>query len=160
MNVAGEYTMQYSRKQTWNALTDPQVIQKCTPGCQSLIILAPNHYEMVVKISIASISGTYKGELRLCDKTDQERYSMVVEGAGPIGTMNVTGDVVLQESGGRTSVVYTFDARVGGAITGLAQRGLVPIAKFLIKQYFGSVAKEIAENDSENHAIAPQEIHK
>jgi uncharacterized protein len=161
MNVAGEYPMQYSRARTWAALNDPQVIRKCTPGCQSMDIVAPNHYKMVVKIGVASISGTYKGSLELCDKRDQEQYSMVVEGAGPIGTVNVTGNVMLRGSAdGHTTIAYNFDARVGGANTGLAQRGLVPIAKYLIKQFFGNVAREIAAKDSATQADATQDIDR
>lgn len=155
MKIAGEYTMKYSREETWDALNDPQVIQKCTPGCQSMNTLAPDDYEMVVKIGIASISGTYKGKLKICDKVVPQKYAMVVEGSGPIGTMNVTGDVVLKEDGKNTIIAYNYDARIGGAIAGLARRGLIPIAKFLIKQFFESVAEEIAQRSGETRASTP-----
>jgi hypothetical protein len=154
MNVAGEYTMAYPREQIWEALNDPQVLSKCTPGFQSMNIVAPDHYEGVVKIGIGSISGTYKGEMKLCNKVDHERYTIVGEGSGPIGTMNVSGDIELQESDQQTTIVYTFETRIGGAVAGLAQRGLIPITKYLIKKFFGNLAEELAEKNGNDGAGA------
>ena len=150
MNVTGEYTMAHPKHQTWAALNDPQVLGKCTPGFQSINIIAPDHYEMVVKVGIGSISGTYKGAMKLCDKVGHDKYSIVGEGSGPIGTMNVAGDIELQESDGQTTILYKFEARVGGPVTGLAQRGLIPIAKFLIKKFFGNIAEELTAGNDEN----------
>ncbi len=143
MNIAGEYVLYCSRQAAWQTLNDPQVLARCTPGCQSLNVLEPDSYEMVTKIGIASISGTYKGRMRLCDKEGEEKYSMIAEGTGPIGTINISGAITLKEAGATTSVNYSFEARVGGSMTGLAQRALLPIAKVLTKQFFKSIAREL-----------------
>jgi carbon monoxide dehydrogenase subunit G len=150
--TAPEYILECSKERTWRALNDPQVLSRCTPGFQSMNVVAPDHYEGVVKVGIGSISGTYKGEMKLSDKVDQEKYTIVGEGAGPIGTMNVTGNIELQELDALTTIIYSFEARIGGAVKGLAQRGLVPIAKYLIKQFFGSLAEELAAEKIENRS--------
>lgn len=152
MNVTGEYILECSKERTWRALNDPQVLSRCTPGFQSMNVVAPDHYEGVVKVGIGSISGTYKGEMKLSDKVDQEKYTIIGEGAGPIGIMNVTGNIELQELDALTTIVYSFEARIGGAVKGLAQRGLIPIAKYLIKQFFGSLAEELAAEKIENRS--------
>ena len=147
MKFEGETAIRGTRSVVWGALTDPGVIERCTPGCQSLTVVGPDDFEMVTKIGIASISGTYKGRMRLADRLAGERYAMSAEGAGPIGTMGVTGIVTLQEDGDATRVAYSFEATVGGAMTGMAQRALLPIAKLLTKQFFKRVENVIAGED-------------
>ena len=144
MKFEGEAQLNGGRSAVWAALIDPRVIERCTPGCQSLIVVAPDDYALVTKIGIASISGTYKGTMRLGDKVAGERYTMAAEGAGPIGTMSVAGTVTLNDDGVATRVGYSFEVMVGGAMTGMAQRALLPIAKLLTKQFFKSVDKLLA----------------
>ena len=144
MKFEGESRLKRARAAVWDALVDPAVIERCTPGCQSLSIVAPDDFELVTKVGIASISGTYKGRMRLGEKVAGERYAMSAEGAGPIGTMSVAGVVTLADEGDETLVGYSFEATVGGAMTGMAQRALLPIAKLLTKQFFKSVDKLLA----------------
>ncbi len=144
MKFEGQSVLNRPKDAVWDALNDPRVIELCTPGCQSLLILAPDAYELVTKIGVASISGTYKGTMRLGEKVAGERYAMAAEGAGPIGTMSIAGIVALAESGAVTSVDYSFEVTVGGAMTGMAQRALLPIAKLLTKRFFKSVDRLLA----------------
>ncbi len=144
MKFEGETRVNGARPAVWEALIDPAVIERCTPGCQSLTIVAPDDFALVTKIGIASISGTYKGTMKLGGKIAGERYAMAAEGAGPIGTMNVAGMVTLQNDGDATRVGYSFEVTVGGAMTGMAQRALLPIAKLLTKQFFKRVDKLLA----------------
>ncbi|MBM4227066.1 MAG: carbon monoxide dehydrogenase subunit G [Gammaproteobacteria bacterium] len=147
MKFEGESEVSGTPPVVWDALIDPKVIERCTPGCQSLAVVGPDDFELVTKIGIASISGTYKGRMRIAEKLVGERYVMSAEGAGPIGTMSVVGIVTLQDNGDATRVAYSFEATVGGAMTGLAQRALLPIAKLLTKQFFKRVEKVIAGED-------------
>lgn len=147
MKFEGETRVSGARPVVWAALMEPGVIERCTPGCQSLAVVEPDHFELVTKIGIASISGTYKGRMRLAEKLQGERYAMLAEGAGPIGTMSVAGTVTLLDDGDATRVSYSFEATVGGAMTGMAQRALLPIAKLLTKQFFKRVEEVIAGED-------------
>jgi len=138
MKFEGESEVSGTPPVVWDALIDPKVIERCTPGCQSLAVVGPDDFELVTKIGIASISGTYKGRMRIAEKLVGERYVMSAEGAGPIGTMSVVGIVTLQDNGDATRVAYSFEATVGGAM---------PIAKLLTKQFFKRVEKVIAGED-------------
>lgn len=143
MKFEGESLLTGPRDTVWDALHDPRVLERATPGCQSLSVVETDSYELVTKIGIASISGTYKGSMRLGEKLGREQYALFAEGAGPIGTMSVAGRVALQERGATTAVNYSFEVTVGGAMTGLAQRALLPIAKLLTKQFFKGVEQAL-----------------
>jgi len=145
MNITGEYVFKCERDQVWKALNDPQILAKCTPGCESMNVVEEDIFEMVLKIGIAAISGTYKAKMQLCGKVAPELYSMVVSGAGPIGTMNVKGDIVLEEQAGSTKMKYTFEVTIGGVMTGLGMRALSPIAKVLMKQFFNAINEEASK---------------
>ena len=144
MKFEGETLVNGPRAAVWQALHDPRVIERCTPGCQSLRVVAQDDFELMTKIGIASISGTYKGTMRLADETPGERYAMAAEGAGPTGTLSLAGVVFLDDRGAVTRVRYGFEVTIGGALAGMAQRALLPIAKLLTKQFFKSVDKLLA----------------
>ncbi|MCC7122358.1 MAG: carbon monoxide dehydrogenase subunit G [Gammaproteobacteria bacterium] len=143
MKFEGESLLTGPRDAVWDALHDPRVLERATPGCQSLSIVEPDSYALVTKIGVASISGTYKGSMRLGRDPGREQYVLFAEGAGPIGTLSVAGQVALQARGAATAVNYSFEVTVGGAMTGLAQRALLPIAKLLTKQFFKGVEQAL-----------------
>jgi carbon monoxide dehydrogenase subunit G len=145
MNLTGEYIFNGNRGQVWKALNNPEVLRKCTPGCQSMQVVEEDIFEMVLKIGIAAISGTYKAKMQLCNKVEPETYAMLVSGSGPIGTMNIVGDIALEDNAGSTKINYTFEVTIGGVMTGLGMRALSPIAKVLMKQFFNAINEEVSK---------------
>ena len=63
MKVSGEATLHAPVDKVWVALNDPGVLVRTIPGCERLEATGPDSYQMVVTAGVASIKGTYAGEV-------------------------------------------------------------------------------------------------
>jgi uncharacterized protein len=89
---------------------------------------------------VASIRGTYKGEVRLTDQQPPGSFVLRAAAAGPPGTVTAEAKVTLADlGGGRTRLEYAADAVVGGAIGGVGQRVLAGVAKKTAGEFFAAV---------------------
>jgi carbon monoxide dehydrogenase subunit G len=126
-------------------MLNPDVLSKAIPGCEKLVHLGDNNYEMIVKIGIAAVKGTYTGKIQLADIVAPESYKMALEGTAFPGA--VKGQVVIRltDEGGTTNVSYTSDVQVSGKIAAVGTRFLGMTAKMLAGKFFDGFAKEIGK---------------
>jgi uncharacterized protein len=65
MNVSGSAVLSAPRERVWEALNDPAILVRTIPGCSRLEEVDQDAYRMTVSAGVASIKGTYQGEVRL-----------------------------------------------------------------------------------------------
>lgn len=145
MRIAGSHTINAPRADVWKALQDPAVLARTLPGCQQLEVVGPDRYAATVNAGVASIKGTYQGEVELTGKQEPERYTMRASGAGGPGTIQADASVTLHDEGGATRITYDADAVVGGMIGGVGQRMLVGVAKKTAGEFFTAVERDLVE---------------
>lgn len=139
MKIEGSYTFDAPRDRVWQVLLDPKVMAQCMPGCERMNEVAPDQFEAIMKVGVASVKGTYKGKVSIKDKQAPSHYILSGEGSGGPGFMQ--GDVVidLEEQNGKTVLTYSTDAKIGGLIASVGQRMLNGVAKMMVEQFFKKV---------------------
>lgn len=140
MKLSGEATLHAPIDRVWAALNDPGVLVRTIPGCERLEATATDAYRMVVTAGVASIKGTYAGDVRISDRREPNSFLMTAAGAGGPGTVSTEVRVGLADAGdGSTMLTYDADAVVGGVIAGVGQRMLAAVAKKTAGEFFRSV---------------------
>ncbi len=140
MKVSGDALLHAPVDQVWSALNDPAVLVRTIPGCERLEATGPDAYRMVVTAGVASIKGTYTGEVTLCEQQEPSSFLMKASGAGGPGTVSTEVRVRLADAGdGSTRLTYDADAVIGGAVAGVGQRMLVGVTKKTAGEFFQSV---------------------
>lgn len=140
MKVNGSATLHAPREKVWAALNDPAVLVRTIPGCSQLEETGPDAYRMTVSAGVASIKGTYQGDVSLTDKEEPGAFTLRASGAGAPGTVSADVRVTLADSGdGGTQLDYAADAVVGGVIGGVGQRVLSGVAKKTAGEFFRAV---------------------
>ncbi len=139
MKVTGEATLHAPIERVWQALNDPAVLVRTIPGCQRLEATGPDSYAMTVTAGVASIKGTYSGEVKLRDQQPPASFVMSAAGAGAPGTLSTEVQVCLSEVDGGTRLTYDADALIGGMIGGVGQRMLAGVAKKTAGEFFAAV---------------------
>jgi carbon monoxide dehydrogenase subunit G len=139
MKVAGEAVLHAPIDEVWAALNDPAVLVRTIPGCERLETTGPDAYAMTVTAGVASIKGTYAGNVALSDQEHPNSFVMKASGAGGPGTVSAEVKVMLAEMDGATRLSYDADAIVGGVIGGVGQRMLAGVAKKMAGEFFGNV---------------------
>ena len=97
--VTGSATVQVPRDELWKALNDPAVLVRTIPGCSRLEEISPDAYRMTIYAGVASIKGTYQGEVRLADQHQPDSFVLHASGAGAPGTVNADVSVHLSDQG-------------------------------------------------------------
>jgi carbon monoxide dehydrogenase subunit G len=101
--------------------------------------VAPDQFEAVMKVGVASVKGTYKGKVSIKDKQTPSHYVLSGEGSGGPGFMQGDVAIDLDEQNGQTVLKYSTDAKIGGLIASIGQRMLNGVAKMMLEQFFKKV---------------------
>ena len=145
MKISGTAVLHAPVDQVWAAFNDPAVLARTLPGCRELREVGPDAYKMTVTAGVASIRGTYEGDVALIEQNPPDSFVLKAAGVGAPGTVSADVKVSLQESAtGGTELSYDADAVVGGVIGGVGQRMLTGVAKKMAGQFFAAVDADIA----------------
>ena len=144
MKIEGAQKVHALRERVYAALTDPKILQKCIPGCESLEQTADNIYAAVLKAGVGAIKGKFKGEVRLEEMRPSEHYRIVVEGKGTVGFAKGSADFDLTDADGVTLITYSGELQIGGTIAGVGQRMIEAAAKMMAARFFAALEAEVA----------------
>ena len=144
MKLSGEATLRADVARVYAALNDPAVLVATIPGCQRLEQVGPDAYRATVTAGVASIKGTFDGDVRLTDQEAPHTFTLHASGAGAPGTVSAVATVVLAAAGeGTTLLSYDADATIGGVIGGVGQRMLTGVAKKTAAEFFAAVDRDL-----------------
>jgi uncharacterized protein len=145
MKISGTAVLNAPVDQVWAAFNDPAVLARTIPGCLELREVGPDAYKMTVTAGVASIKGTYEGNVALTEQNPPSFLVLKAAGAGAPGTVGADVKISLLDSAtGGTDLSYDADAVVGGVIGGVGQRMLTGVAKKMAGQFFAAVDADIA----------------
>ena len=150
MRIAGTATLHAPVEAVDAALQDPRVLVRTIPGCERLEQVGEDAYAMTVTAGVASVRGTYAGDVRLTDHQAPNAFRLRANGSGTPGT--VAADVTVNLSpgdNGTTVIAYDADAVVGGMIGGVGQRLLTTVAKRTAGEFFGAVEEVLTSGGVE-----------
>jgi carbon monoxide dehydrogenase subunit G len=143
VNLDGSAVLHASPDRVWEVITDPAVLARTIPGCESLEQTGQDEYRMNVTVGVGAIRGTYAGEVRLSDQQRPTSYVMHASGAGGPGNVRATVTINLERDGDGTALTYSADAVVGGPVAGVGQRMITGVAKRMAGQFFTAIDDEL-----------------
>jgi hypothetical protein len=158
MKVAGTATLHAPVETVYQTLRDPRVLVSTIPGCERLEEVGEDAYAMTVTAGVASVRGTYAGDVRLTDHQAPNGFVLRASGSGTPGT--VTADVTVSLTpgdNGTTELTYAADATVGGMLGGVGQRLLTTVAKRTAGEFFTAVDEVLTSGGVEEAALTPVE---
>ncbi len=147
----------------WAAILDPDVLQACIPGCESLTGSVDEGYQAVVVQKVGPVSARFTGVVRISDIEEGRALRISGEGkGGPAGFAKGAARVVLEPCEAGTRLGYEVEASVGGKLAQLGSRIIDGFAKKLADQFFErfQAAVEAPEPEAETAEAAPEERKK
>jgi carbon monoxide dehydrogenase subunit G len=144
VNLDGSAVLQADPDKVWEVITDPAVLARTIPGCESLEQVGDDEYRMNVSVGVGAIRGTYAGEVKLTDQHRPKSYVMHASGAGAPGNARATVTINLEQAEpGTTTLTYSADAVIGGPVAGVGQRMITGVAKRMAGQFFTAIDDEL-----------------
>ena len=148
MRIEGDYLLPLQPQAAWNLLLNTDVLSRAMPGCQSLIPIGPDQYEVRMKMAISSIQGLFAGKIRIADQNPPSSYRLLIDSQGKLGFVRGGGLLTLVADGDSTRVHILGEVQVGGLVASVGERMLDMTTKMIIKRFFNSLeaeAKGLAE---------------
>jgi carbon monoxide dehydrogenase subunit G len=144
VNLDGSAVLHADPERVWSIITDPAVLARTIPGCESLRQVGDDEYEMNVSVGVGAIRGTYAGEVRLTDQQRPSSYVMHASGAGAPGNARARVTINLEPGDdSTTTLTYSADAVIGGPVAGVGQRMITGVAKRMAGQFFTAIDNEL-----------------
>jgi uncharacterized protein len=169
MNLNGQRTIHATVAQTWAGLNDPQVLQQCITGCESMLADGEGSFKLLLAMKVGPVSARFSGQLRREDVQPLASYKILFEGqGGAAGFGKGQACVSLQDVGGLTRLTYTSQANVGGKLAQVGSRLIDSVAAkvaddffksfetLMQKQHAADLPTGASEPEAEGRAIQPQ----
>lgn len=156
MKLSGQATLNAGVDQVYAALNDPSVLVRTIPGCQRLEQVGDDAYRATIIAGVASIKGTFDGDVRLSDQQAPHSFTLHASGVGAPGTVTAVARVTLAAvDDSTTQLSYEADATIGGVIGGVGQRMISGVARKTAGEFFAAVDRAIAAPAVDRAIVAP-----
>ena len=142
MKLEGTHQLEAARERVYQSLVNPEVLQRCIPGCERLERTGENTFAATIRTGVGSIKGVFEGKVQLENLREPEHFRIVVEGKGAPGFLKGSGDLDLAQEENTTKVTYSGDVQVGGTIASVGQRMIQGAAKMMATQFFTCLGAE------------------
>jgi uncharacterized protein len=159
--MKGEQLIAAPQQATWEALNDPDVLKACVPGCESITLVNPNEYQVLMTAKVGPVSAKFRGRLSLSDIKPPDSYSLAFEGqGGAAGFAKGGAQVRLFPEKDQTRLVYDVKANVGGKLAQIGSRLVDAAAKKVADEFFNNFNKRVsAAGEETTVVIAPEPAH-
>lgn len=153
MKMSGNRFIAATREEVWEKLNDPDVLQRCIPGCEKLEKKSDTEMSAVVAVKIGPMRARFNGNVELQNLNPPESYRISGSGqGGAAGAASGGADVRLVAADGGTELTYDVDATVRGKMAQLGARLIDATAASLANQFFDNFAKEVTGPEAEEEA--------
>jgi len=133
-----------TQHQTWEALIDPEVLQRCIPGCVEVARTSPTEYHVTLHTRVAGIEASYEGEILMSDVNAPDSCTLAFEGKGAAAGLAIgTAQINLAQKEQGTRLTYTVAAMAGGKLAQCGDRALVGAAEKIIAKFMAAFTEHM-----------------
>jgi len=158
--MTGEQLIPASQQDVWEALNDPDVLKACVPGCESITLVNPNEYQVLMTARVGPVSAKFRGRLSLSDIKPPTSYSLAFEGqGGAAGFAKGGAQVKLVPEKEQTRLVYDVKANVGGKLAQIGSRLVDAAAKKVADEFFKNFNDRMSASEDETVVMHPEPAH-
>jgi carbon monoxide dehydrogenase subunit G len=155
--MTGEQLIPASQQDTWKALNDPEILKACVPGCESITLVNPNEYQVLMTAKVGPVSAKFRGRLSLFDLKPPQSYSLAFEGqGGAAGFAKGAAQVKLTpQNAGETKLSYDVKANVGGKLAQIGSRLIDAAARKVADEFFQNFTRRMSAAEDETVTMQP-----
>lgn len=141
MKLEGRHMVEISCHQAWNALIDPGVLRRCTPGLDELYCDGPGRFKGAIEAKLPNVVGRFEGSMFVVEEDPPNHLRLRFDGESPNG--KIAGHLWLRfaEADEGTEVRYEADFTAGGLYGRIGEAAIAAAARELALQFFDAVER-------------------
>jgi carbon monoxide dehydrogenase subunit G len=147
MKFDGTVVIQAPIERVFKGLTDANLVSSCAPGLQSMEVVVPDEkFKVVASIGFGAVKITFDVDVEFVEKHEPDYARVKAHGKAPGSAVDVAADMRLTaDSPTQTTLNWSADVSIVGAIAGLANRLMGGITKSLSTTFFNCIRTKIEE---------------
>jgi uncharacterized protein len=122
VHFEGRFAVRAPRSRVWSFLLDPQEFSICIDDPHAIETLSQDRFRGTVKTGVAFIRGTFAWSATIQERAPPERAQMAVHGSGMGSGFDVLATFALSEVDAVTTVSWSADVHMSGAIATVGER--------------------------------------
>lgn len=147
MEFKGRYLIPASADAVWAALNDPDILQRCIPGCDRMEKTDPTHFSASATLKIGPVKAAFRANIALANLEPPRRCTLKGEGQGGVaGFARGEAEVELTPDPGGTVLTYSAQAMIGGKLAQIGQRLIDGAAKQIADDFFARFASAVGSS--------------
>ena len=148
MKLSGSYQINLEKQKVWEALNNPEVLKKAIPGCKEFKKNSATKFSATATNKIGPFNASFTGNIELKDLNPPNSYKITGSGNSPVGFASGEAEVMLEDENGRTKLIYTIEANVGGKIAQIGSRLIDMTAKKMADVFFSKFSELISNKSN------------
>lgn len=119
MRIEDRFVVAAPRDRVWAAITDPNVVAPCVPGCQGVTIASPTLYKAKVRVQLGVIKADFNVDVELTSQTPPEEMRSRTRGEEGSRASTISAENVLrvtERAPNETEVSYASEVSVVGRL--------------------------------------------
>ncbi|GAB1577050.1 CoxG family protein [Bordetella petrii] len=158
MRIADAQWIPATQHQTWDALLDPDVLQKCLPGCVKVERRSPTEYALALHAAVGGMDADYEGEILLSDLNPPHSCTLAFEGKSETACLAIgTAQITLSPKDHGTRLAYTVAAMAGGTLGKVGEPALMKAGGKLVGKFFAGFIDHMAKQPRTAPPPEPEE---
>ncbi len=155
------------RREVWQALNDPALLQECLPGCESFERADEDSFDLVLMAKVGPVKARFKGQVFLTEVVAPQSCRMHGAGKGGVAGF-VKGDAEIrlealfddkfddkfdEQEEAMTEMTCIVTATVGGKLAQVGSRLVSGAARKLATEFFTRFVQMTVGEDAEEVAL-------
>lgn len=144
MRFEGTLDIAAPRDRVWAFVTDPKAVSECAPDVQSIEVLDPAHFKLVVRAGVGPIRATFNLDIVFTELTAPEKAVVRVRGQAPGSAVEMLNTMELSSPAPeRSSMRWASDVNVSGTIAQMGARLMQGTADRMTQQVFACIKAKL-----------------
>jgi carbon monoxide dehydrogenase subunit G len=137
MEFTGDFTSDHDADELWSYFTDPDVLEACAPGCESMTLVSPSRIDATLAVGVGSVKPSFDVTATVTEYEKPRRLGLEATGEASRNSFAVTALLELAENGdGSTTASWTATANVSGLVASMGERALGSVSTKLVNDFF------------------------
>ncbi len=141
MEISGAASVKARPDAVGRVLSDPAMLQRSLPGCQSLVPEGDG-YRIEISIGVAAVRGTYQGLIRILRHDPGAQFDFEIALEAPRGYVEASVRTTFRPSVDGTEIAYAAESELGGTLAALGQRVAAGVATLMVRQFCDGIGRE------------------
>jgi len=119
LKIEDSFTLKTSQDNVWNAITNPNIVAPCIPGCQNVEVIGPTSYAAEVRVKVGPVKANFRLNVEVTSENPPSEVYSITRGEEGSKASIIHAENILrlkQVDANTTEVFYSSEVSIVGRL--------------------------------------------